>query len=203
LCTVYEHETEAEKNRAPSSTDSGQRSNLSQYSQIRLPGLIEAHVEQILQKELRPLEARIKSMVQDIARKCVSDLVKEWQTSESRTDPLTSSQHLGEAEELTHTYTEPGPPGAPGNSQEYLYSEEVPPFGTQNQAPSFAGPSYNGFLDHSAFMGTGFSSNVLTQTANWMSPMTTEPSMNAEYFSFQEEDMQVPDYFYLENPPHS
>ena len=60
----------------------GNSAILENIPQTRLPGLIEMNVKQILQKELKPLEERLKGLVGDIARKCLSDLLKDWQTSE-------------------------------------------------------------------------------------------------------------------------
>ncbi len=51
-------------------------------------------MERIPEKELQPLEARIESMVQDITRNCLSDLVRDWQTSEFvNTGSYQSSSH--------------------------------------------------------------------------------------------------------------
>jgi hypothetical protein len=154
-------------------------------------------VDQILQKELQPLEARIKSMVQDIARKCLSDLVRDWQTSESGN--FGSSQRSAEANDIAHTYSEPGPSS---NSQGNFYSAEAQLFHILPDESRFASFDFSGSNEHHIAMGTSIPYNDLTQTGDWMCPTTAESRMNTESFSFQG-DMQNLTFFCLQSPPHS
>jgi hypothetical protein len=133
-------------------------------------------------------------MVQDIACKCLSDLVKDWQASESGTTG--SSPHYAEVAGITNTNTKPGPSTYVG---EYSISTEAPQVFNQNQTSSFNDSDYSGFLGHLAPIGSSGSYTDLPQRTDLMSP-TAELSMNAEKFIFQE-DIQF-SFFCLENPPH-
>jgi hypothetical protein len=46
---------------------------------------MKTHVDQLLHKKLQHLEAEIKSMLKQKASKCHSELVRDWQTSHSKT----------------------------------------------------------------------------------------------------------------------
>jgi hypothetical protein len=171
-------------------------SDFRQYSQTRLPSLIETHVGRILERELQPLEARIKSMVQDITRKCLSDLVRDWQTSEfGKTSSYSSpSQPAGPTHEALA-------PHHPADLDQNSSWKEDDGLNTQKQLGSFVQFDLDGGCDHLGFLRTVEDDNPDTQNADWMYSTTLNSTMNTESNPFEPES-SVCGSICLAFPPH-
>jgi hypothetical protein len=76
----YEYEPET-KNETINSPASRSLQSFQDYSEGRLPSLVEAQLETILQSKLRPLEEELKSTVGDMVRSLLPELLQTWKQS--------------------------------------------------------------------------------------------------------------------------
>jgi hypothetical protein len=80
LVSDYDYETETDRDDFNSPTSQALQ-NFQDFSERRLPALVESRLETIVQNTLHPLEDELKSTVGDMVRNLVSELFQTWKQS--------------------------------------------------------------------------------------------------------------------------
>lgn len=152
-------------------------------------------MDQLLHEKLQPLEAEIKSIMKQIASKCLSGLVRDWQASQSEICAV-GEQPATELE-IVHNCGDPHP----------FTDAQKRSFPAKNilidiqQGSIFGSSNPSDFDGHLMIQATDNPYSDFTQTGDWIHTAATEPQLMEAASGFQG-DTQFSSFVCFSDPPH-
>lgn len=152
-------------------------------------------MDQLLHEKLQPLEAEIKSMMKQIASKCLSGLVRGWQASQSKICAV--GERPATEPEIVHNY---GDPHTSTDAQKSFFPAENILIDIQ-QGCIFGSSNLCAFDGHLMIQATDDIYSDFTQTGDWIHTVAPEPQLMEEALGFQRAT-KLPSFVCFSDSPH-